>query len=152
MSMQVAGTNFRVKANVDGTVHVLHAHRPLPHTGHAMEITKALTLARDPPPLVSAVPQQDNMYIFHYVLRGPPDTAYDGGYYYGTVEFPSNYPMGPRTMKCLPKRAVTWTVHMQREPKALQKGPALRMAARATASLQSCSRRPTRRRNSGCRR
>jgi len=31
----------------------------------------------------------------HYVLAGPPDTPYDGGYYHGKLLFPAEYPFKP---------------------------------------------------------
>ena len=31
----------------------------------------------------------------HYVIRGPPDSSYEGGLYHGKLVFPKEYPMKP---------------------------------------------------------
>merc|ERR1712137_202692 len=38
-SQVVAGTNFKLKAKVDGAPHVVSAFRPLPHTGEPLKVT-----------------------------------------------------------------------------------------------------------------
>ena len=35
----------------------------------------------------------------HYVIRGPPDTPYEGGEYYGRLTFPSEYPFKPPAIR-----------------------------------------------------
>jgi len=49
----------------------------------------------DPPDLIIARPDERNMLVWHYLLQGPPDTDYVGGWYWGRLKFPKNYPMGP---------------------------------------------------------
>lgn len=34
-------------------------------------------------------------FEWHFTVRGPPDTAFEGGYYHGRLSFPSEYPMKP---------------------------------------------------------
>ena len=36
-----------------------------------------------------------DLRVWHFVLRGAPDTAYSGGYYWGRLEFPDTYPITP---------------------------------------------------------
>ena len=39
--MQVAGTNYKLKASVDGETYVLQAFHPLPHTGEPVKVNSA---------------------------------------------------------------------------------------------------------------
>eukprot|EP00397_Hematodinium_sp_SG-2012_P051466 GEMP01060328.1.p1 GENE.GEMP01060328.1~~GEMP01060328.1.p1 ORF type:complete len:278 (+),score=39.83 GEMP01060328.1:56-889(+) len=48
-----------------------------------------------PPELITARPDEKNMLVWHYLLQGPPDTDFVGGWYWGKLRFPKNYPMGP---------------------------------------------------------
>ena len=42
---------------------------------------------------VSAVPSDDNMYVWYANIRGPAGTAYEGGVFHMTITFPQNYPV-----------------------------------------------------------
>lgn len=42
-----------------------------------------------------AQPIDDNLFEWHFTVRGPPETAFDGGYYHGSLSFPTEYPMKP---------------------------------------------------------
>jgi ubiquitin-protein ligase len=35
----------------------------------------------------------DNLYEFHFVVEGAPETDYEGGFYHGMLRFPPEYPM-----------------------------------------------------------
>ncbi|XP_055343662.1 ubiquitin-conjugating enzyme E2 J2-like [Paramacrobiotus metropolitanus] len=54
-----------------------------------------IELLQDPVPYVSAAPNPNNLLEWYYVLRGPEQTPYDGGYYLGRLIFPSEYPFKP---------------------------------------------------------
>ncbi|KAK4703605.1 ubiquitin-conjugating enzyme E2 J2, partial [Phenoliferia sp. Uapishka_3] len=56
-------------------------------------------LEKAPPPFVYARPNESNILEWHYILRGPPDTPYHGGEYYGVILFPSDYPFAPPGLK-----------------------------------------------------
>ncbi|KAM0752644.1 ubiquitin-conjugating enzyme E2 J2 [Meredithblackwellia eburnea MCA 4105] len=56
-------------------------------------------LEKSPPPFVYARPNESNILEWHYILRGPPDTPYAGGEYYGVVLFPPDYPFAPPGLK-----------------------------------------------------
>jgi ubiquitin-conjugating enzyme E2 J2 len=45
-----------------------------------------------------AVPLENDILIFHYVIEGPPDTPYAHGFYHGVLKFPSEYPLKPPTI------------------------------------------------------
>ena len=40
-------------------------------------------------------PDNENALIWHYCIKGPKETAYEGGYYYGELRFPKDYPFKP---------------------------------------------------------
>ena len=44
---------------------------------------------------VVAAPLSDNLFEWHFTLRGPPGSVYAGGVYHGRVLLPSNYPFRP---------------------------------------------------------
>lgn len=56
-------------------------------------------IEKSPPPFLRARPREDNILEWHYVLQGPPDTPYEGGYYHGTVTFPPDYPYKPPAIR-----------------------------------------------------
>ena len=39
--------------------------------------------------------------IFHYVVEGPPDSPFAGGFYHGLLKFPAEYPMKPPSVLML---------------------------------------------------
>jgi ubiquitin-conjugating enzyme E2 J2 len=52
-------------------------------------------LQKEPPPGVIAEPDESNILKWHYAVRGPSGTAFEGGVYIGKLVFPSEYPMKP---------------------------------------------------------
>lgn len=42
-----------------------------------------------------AQPLEDNLFEWHFTVRGPPDTPFDGGIYHGRIIMPADYPMKP---------------------------------------------------------
>ncbi|GAA5878710.1 hypothetical protein JCM3774_000481 [Rhodotorula dairenensis] len=55
----------------------------------------------DPPPYVWAKPNEANLLEWHYIFRGPPETPYEGGEYWGTVVFPKDYPFAPPALRMM---------------------------------------------------
>mmetsp|Transcript_29984 Transcript_29984/g.63225 ORF Transcript_29984/g.63225 Transcript_29984/m.63225 type:complete len:292 (+) Transcript_29984:201-1076(+) len=47
------------------------------------------------PPFIRAIPLENNMQEWHYVLQGPPDSPYEGGLYHGKIRFPDDFPFKP---------------------------------------------------------
>lgn len=43
----------------------------------------------------SAQPLEDNLFEWHFTVRGPPDSDFDGGIYHGRIVLPADYPMKP---------------------------------------------------------
>ncbi|OQR72562.1 ubiquitin-conjugating enzyme E2 J1-like [Tropilaelaps mercedesae] len=42
-----------------------------------------------------AQPLDDNLFEWHFTVRGPPDSDFEGGIYHGRIILPSEYPMKP---------------------------------------------------------
>lgn len=42
-----------------------------------------------------AQPLDDNLFEWHFTVRGPVDTEFDGGVYHGRIILPADYPMKP---------------------------------------------------------
>ncbi|XP_076466694.1 ubiquitin-conjugating enzyme E2 J1-like isoform X3 [Babylonia areolata] len=50
---------------------------------------------KDPTELYHAQPLEDNLFEWHFTLRGPEDSDFDGGIYHGRIILPPEYPMKP---------------------------------------------------------
>ncbi|XP_055530414.1 ubiquitin-conjugating enzyme E2 J2 [Wyeomyia smithii] len=54
-----------------------------------------MRLKRDPVPYITAEPLPSNILEWHYVINGPEDSPYHGGYYHGTLLFSKEFPFKP---------------------------------------------------------
>uniref|UniRef100_A0A1L8DSN7 Ubiquitin-conjugating enzyme E2 J2 n=1 Tax=Nyssomyia neivai TaxID=330878 RepID=A0A1L8DSN7_9DIPT len=54
-----------------------------------------MRLKRDPVPYIAAEPLPSNILEWHFVVKGPEDTPYLGGYYHGKLLFPRDFPFRP---------------------------------------------------------
>ncbi|XP_028752159.1 ubiquitin-conjugating enzyme E2 34-like [Neltuma alba] len=52
-------------------------------------------LCKEPVPHVVAHPSPNDILEWHYVLEGSEGTPFAGGYYYGKIKFPPEYPYKP---------------------------------------------------------
>lgn len=43
----------------------------------------------------NAQPLEDNLFEWHFTVRGPADSEFDGGIYHGRIIMPADYPMKP---------------------------------------------------------
>ncbi|XP_022238900.1 ubiquitin-conjugating enzyme E2 J1-like isoform X1 [Limulus polyphemus] len=50
---------------------------------------------RQPTEEFFAQPLEDNLFEWHFTVRGPPDSEFDGGIYHGRIILPPDYPMKP---------------------------------------------------------
>lgn len=53
------------------------------------------TLCKEPVPQCVARPSSNDILDWHYVLEGSEGTPFAGGYYYGKIKFPPDYPFKP---------------------------------------------------------
>ena len=51
-----------------------------------------------------AAPLEDNMFDWHFTIRGPRDTDFEGGIYHGRIILPSDYPFRPPNIVLLTVR------------------------------------------------
>jgi len=59
-----------------------------------------IELARNPPDGVSVgLGEEENIFNWELMIVGPPDTLYEGGFFAAKLEFPSDFPNNPPTMK-----------------------------------------------------
>ncbi|KAE9543897.1 hypothetical protein AGLY_001875 [Aphis glycines] len=54
-----------------------------------------LRLKKDPVPYIVAEPNPSNILEWYYVVSGPDDSPYAGGYYLGKLVFPDDFPFKP---------------------------------------------------------
>jgi len=54
-----------------------------------------------PPKPSQAKPKEGNLFEWHYVLEGPKDTVYEGGYYWGMLRLRATYPHSPPSVLML---------------------------------------------------
>lgn len=50
---------------------------------------------REPTDQYFAQPLEDNLFEWHFTIRGPDDSDFEGGYYHGRIVLPPEYPMKP---------------------------------------------------------
>jgi len=55
----------------------------------------------DPTELFFAQPLEDNLFEWHFTVRGPPDTDFANGVYHGRILLPTEYPMKPPSIMIL---------------------------------------------------
>ncbi|KAJ3092382.1 Ubiquitin-conjugating enzyme E2 6 [Quaeritorhiza haematococci] len=60
-----------------------------------------MLIQKNPPPFIIAKPLESNILEWHYVIRGPPESPYEGGEYHGKLKFPSDYPYQPPAIQML---------------------------------------------------
>eukprot|EP00752_Nemacystus_decipiens_P014644 g13041.t1 len=52
-------------------------------------------LMKDPSDQYHAAPFESNLFEWHFTIRGPPDTEFEGGVYHGRIILPPEYPFRP---------------------------------------------------------
>ncbi|XP_065061203.1 ubiquitin-conjugating enzyme E2 J2-like [Rhopilema esculentum] len=54
-----------------------------------------MRIRKDPVPYITAEPLPSNILEWHYVIKGPEKSLYEGGYYHGKLVFPKDFPFKP---------------------------------------------------------
>lgn len=52
-------------------------------------------IARHPSPRYFAAPLEDNLFEWHFTIRGPAGSDFEGGVYHGRILLPPDYPFKP---------------------------------------------------------
>ena len=58
-------------------------------------VTEFKRIQADPPENIDVKPNESNIFEWHFLIRGPVDTPYEGGEYHGRLVFPEDYPNAP---------------------------------------------------------
>jgi ubiquitin-conjugating enzyme E2 J2 len=58
-------------------------------------------LQKNPLPDIEAAPDPGNLLAWYFVFEGPKDTPYEGGEYFGRIQFPTTYPFKPPSVYML---------------------------------------------------
>uniref|UniRef100_A0A914MJH7 UBC core domain-containing protein n=1 Tax=Meloidogyne incognita TaxID=6306 RepID=A0A914MJH7_MELIC len=69
-------------------------------TGVKRLLNEAKELCK-PNELFHAQPLEENLFEWHFTVRGPPDTVYSEGVYHGRILLPVEYPMKPPNLRLL---------------------------------------------------
>ncbi|KAH9253332.1 hypothetical protein BASA81_008683 [Batrachochytrium salamandrivorans] len=62
-----------------------------------------VAIQKNPVQSISTTPNESNLLEWHYVIEGPKDSPYEGGYYHGILRFPKEYPYKPPSILMLTK-------------------------------------------------
>jgi len=60
-----------------------------------------MRIKNDPVPYISAEPLPSNILEWHYCVKGPENSPYEGGYYHGKLVFPREFPFKPPSIYML---------------------------------------------------
>lgn len=66
-------------------------------------LVETKNLSKDPPPGISAIPDENNCRYFHVVMAGPQGSPYEGGLFKLELFLPENYPLYPPSVRFLTK-------------------------------------------------
>ncbi|TPX61789.1 hypothetical protein SpCBS45565_g07159 [Spizellomyces sp. 'palustris'] len=58
-------------------------------------------LRNDPSPEFTAAPLEENLFEWHFTIRGPAEGGFEGGRFHGRLIFPSDYPFKPPNISFL---------------------------------------------------
>ncbi len=64
-------------------------------------LSEARELSEDQSDLYAASPLEDNIFEWHFTLRGPSNTEFANGLYHGRILLPAEYPMRPPNLMLL---------------------------------------------------
>ena len=67
----------------------------LKNTGVRRIMEEVSEMKKDPSDQYFAMPLEDNIFDWHFTLRGPKGTDFEGGFYHGRILLPSGYPFKP---------------------------------------------------------
>jgi len=60
------------------------------------EVAELAAESERPGALFTAAPLESDLFEMHFTVRGPPETAFEGGLYHGRILLPPEYPLKVR--------------------------------------------------------
>jgi ubiquitin-protein ligase len=71
--------------------------RPMAHRDFATKrlLSELRDLTNNPDPDFVAAPVGDDLFVWHFTIRGPRGTPFEGGLYHGRILFPLRFPLQP---------------------------------------------------------
>ena len=96
-----------------------------------------------PPPFLPLVAvDEGDICVWHYLLQGPPDTPYEGGWYIGKLRFPVRAAAARQTLtreapRCVLARRLTRVAHLATRAERLPVRAAVDHDADAVGAVQA---------------
>lgn len=63
------------------------------------EVAELAAEGARPGALFTAAPLETDLFEMHFTVRGPPETAFEGGLYHGRILLPPEYPLKVRWVR-----------------------------------------------------
>jgi ubiquitin-conjugating enzyme E2 J1 len=94
--------SFNTKNPTIKRIRMLHSPHALHPSLIEATVKEASELASNASPDYHAEPLEDNLFEWHFTLKGPPaPSPYDGGIYHGRIVLPPTYPLRPPSFRFL---------------------------------------------------
>lgn len=89
-------SNYSGPGGFAGDQDLVKRPRGAPSKQAAARLRKELRVAlTDPSPYVHISCNESNILVWDFLIEGPPGTPYDGGWYWGRLDVPKDYPFWP---------------------------------------------------------
>jgi ubiquitin-conjugating enzyme E2 J1 len=63
------------------------------------QVREAAEISQSPSPDYVATPLETDLFEWHFTLRGPPNSPFEGGIYHGRIVLPPTYPLRPPSFR-----------------------------------------------------
>jgi len=83
---------------VDGVISLINKYNFFTAVKRLMREAQELS---EPTSEYHAQPVDDNLFEWHFTVRGPAESDFDGGIYHGRIILPPDYPMKPPSIMLL---------------------------------------------------
>ena len=82
------------------------AAKPAPKLASSKMAVKRLRreykmVLKSPPEFIHVTPLMENVFEWHYCIEAPPGELYSGGFYWGKLRFPGDYPWKPPSIRMM---------------------------------------------------
>ena len=83
---------------IDGVISLINKYNLFTAVKRLMREAQELS---EPTSEYHAQPVDDNLFEWHFTVRGPAESDFDGGIYHGRIILPPDYPMKPPSIMLL---------------------------------------------------